>query len=122
MRSESSIPGSATACSRSSGRDRWTPVNGTTLPFPAGWYTCEYFVDGIDPKTGVRAPKSVAQATSPFRIDYIFCPVEGVNGGTLCRNFIQPGTVGGSTNTGCKGADGTKMYKCDDMTGVWVPL
>jgi hypothetical protein len=99
-----------------------TSGSGATLPFPAGWYRCEYFVDGIDPKTGLRSGQKVLQGQTSFRVDYIFCPVAGVTAGTLCRNYVQPGTVGGPTNTGCKGTDASKTYKCDEAAGVWVPL
>ncbi len=90
---------------------------GGTLPFPAGWYRCEYYVDGIDPATGVRSTKKVIQGTVAFKVDYILCPVAGAFPGTSCRGYVAP--VNPPT---CKGVDANKTYKCDDVTGVWVPL
>lgn len=90
--------------------------SGDTLPFPAGWYRCEYLVDGIDPKTGYRAGNAVIQGKASFRVDYINCPVAGVTAGTTCKGYVGAGAGA------CKGTDASKSYKCDDASGKWVPL
>lgn len=93
------------------------PMGGGTLPFPKGSYVCEYYVDGIDPATGLRSAKKLIQGTAAFTVDYITCPVAGAAPGTLCRGYVSP-----TSPPTCKGVDASKTYKCDDVSGTWVPL
>jgi hypothetical protein len=89
---------------------------GGVQPFPKGKYRCEYYVDGIDPKTGVSSKMRVIQGTADFTVEYINCPVAGAVAGTKCAGYVAPG----SGSNGCLNALNMKQACNCDGTGFWV--
>lgn len=92
-------------------------ASGGMSAFAKGKYRCEYYVDGIDPKTGISSKQKIIQGTAEFIVDYINCPVAGAIPGSKCAGYVMPG----AGSNGCLNQFNMKQAcNCDAASGNWV--